>query len=88
MVGQVFLICVLWLLGYADQALACSQQLLARVRSLEYALILQFALTMGEVGVRYLRREPQAMQAAFEQLTALGTTANPAVACRGLRLLQ
>jgi len=69
-IGQTFLIYVLWLLGYPDQALACSQRVLATTRDLEYALLLQFALSIGAVGVRYLRREPRAMQAALHQLAA------------------
>ncbi len=70
-IGQTFLVYVLWLLGYPDQALACSQRVLATARNLDYALLLQFTLSIGAVGVRYLRREPRAMQAALRQLAAL-----------------
>ncbi len=78
-VGHTFLIYVLWLLGYADQALACSQRVLATTRDLEYALLLQFALSLGGIGVHYLRREPRAMQAALHQLAALDTTTDPVI---------
>lgn len=78
-IGQTFLIYVLWLLGYPDQALACSQRVLATTRDLEYTLLLQFALSIGAVGVRYLRREPHAMQAALQQLAALDAATNAVI---------
>lgn len=61
------------------QALACSQQVLTTARDLKYALLLQFAFSLGRVGVHYLRREPRAMQAALHQLTALDAATNAVI---------
>jgi len=77
--SQVWLVYTLGLLGYLDQALACSQRTLATMRDLDYALLLQFALSIGQMGVYYLRREPRAMQATLAQLTALDADASLAV---------
>jgi tetratricopeptide (TPR) repeat protein len=78
-ISHVWLIYTLWLLGYPDQALACSQRTVAAARDLEYALPLQLALSIGQAGAHYLRREPRAMQAALAQLAALDDDASLAV---------
>jgi adenylate cyclase len=75
-ISHVWLIYTLWLLGYPDQALVCSQRTLAAARDLEYALPLHLALSLGGLGARYLRREPRAMQATFTELAALEAEAS------------
>jgi tetratricopeptide (TPR) repeat protein len=41
------------------------------MRDLDYVILLQFALSIGQVGAHYLQWEPRAMQAALAQLIAL-----------------
>ncbi|MGC9358405.1 MAG: tetratricopeptide repeat protein, partial [Anaerolineae bacterium] len=54
-----------------DQALACVQQASANARDLAHAFPLGFALTIGELHVHQLRREPDAMRATLRQLETL-----------------
>ncbi len=75
--NQVWLVYTLWALGYADQAAMCSQHTIAAARDLGYAFSLWFALSVGELSVRHLRREPRAMRAALDQLAALDCDAGP-----------
>ncbi len=75
--NQVWLVYTLWALGYVDQAAMCSEQTIAVARDLGYAFSLWFALSVGELSVRHLRREPQAMRAALDQLASLDRDAGP-----------
>lgn len=75
--NQVWLVYTLWALGYVDQAAMCSEQTIAVARDLGYAFSLWFALSVGELSVRHLRREPRAMRAALDQLASLDRDAGP-----------
>jgi predicted ATPase/DNA-binding winged helix-turn-helix (wHTH) protein len=69
-VSLAYLACILWFLGYADQALQRGQEALTAARVLAHphtlALVLHFA-----AWVHQLRGEVPAMQACVEELVAL-----------------
>ncbi|MBN1177849.1 MAG: AAA family ATPase [Anaerolineae bacterium] len=73
--SRVWLTQVLWALGYADQAIACSQQAVARARDLDHTFSWGFALAIGELIVHQLRGEPKAMRGVLQQLVSLGSDA-------------
>ncbi|HOG45478.1 MAG TPA: AAA family ATPase, partial [Anaerolineae bacterium] len=61
----------LWVLGYADQALAQGQLAVRQAQELAQPFSLAFALAFGGATVRLLRREDEAAQPAIEALAEL-----------------
>lgn len=86
--SRIWLTEVLWMLGYADQALTCSQQAVAEARAMNHTISLGLALSTGELTCRQLRREPQAMRTLLQQLKTLGNDAGLSVSQIWARLSQ
>ncbi|MBN1261771.1 MAG: AAA family ATPase [Anaerolineae bacterium] len=74
--SQSWLSQTLWLLGYAEQAIECSQRTIANARVLGHTFALATAISIGELSLRQCRREPEAMRTALRQLAALGSDAH------------
>ncbi len=75
--SRVWLTYTLWALGYADQALAWSQQALALARALGHPPSLWLALGHGLLTVQQLRRDAQALRATLQRMDTLGSNAEP-----------
>ena len=74
--SRVWLVNILGPMGYADQAAERSRQAVASARDLGHAISLSFALSIGELGMGWFRRDPQALRATLRQLAALSSDAS------------
>lgn len=68
---QSFLAWALWCLGYAEQALRCSQEAIAYAQELKHPLSLAFAFNISSI-LYNMRRDAQAGHAQAEATIALG----------------
>jgi predicted ATPase/DNA-binding SARP family transcriptional activator len=69
--SRVWLTYTLWALGYADQALVCSQQALTAVRALGHPPSLGLALEFGALITHHFRRDTQALRATLQRRDTL-----------------
>jgi DNA-binding SARP family transcriptional activator/tetratricopeptide (TPR) repeat protein len=72
----VWLTDVLWMMGYADQALACSQQAKTMADELQQTFALGLTMSVAELMVRQRRGEWAAMRTVLHQLDALDASAS------------
>jgi len=62
---------ILWVLGYADQALARNRQAVAWAQALEHTPSLELVLNVGALSGQHLRRDTPALRAVLRQVDEL-----------------